>query len=71
MWTHGGHWERNGKIVRRETKAMWTQIYFYFLSFSYNAQPKVIVYYNCGAKKYNFSSIAGYSLIFSGAKIAI
>ena len=32
VWTHGGHWETHEEveeIVRRKTKAVWTQIFFF------------------------------------------
>ena len=74
VWTHGGHWERHGEVVRRETKVVWMQFFFLPFSYSaqslsYNAQPKVTVHCSYGAKKYSFGSpIARYILIFSSAK---
>ena len=63
--TRRGREERDKSSVN----AKYIYIYIFFLPFSDNAQPKVAVHCNCGAKKYSFvSTIVGYILIFSDAK---
>ena len=57
------------KIIKNSVNAQIKKFFFFFLLFSYNAQPKVVVPYSCRAKKYSFgSTIVGHILVFSGAK---
>ena len=60
---------KKSKIIKSSVKAQIKFFIFYFLPFSYSAQPKVALHYSCGAKKYSFGSIIiVHILVFSGAK---
>ena len=42
VWTHGGHWERHGEVVRRETKVVWTQFFFFYLSATVHSHSAIM-----------------------------